>query len=79
LLCVSLSRKYPNLSLKPEKYQNYVIMSLEREEKTIYMGCFCRISLIAKYFAISEMYRICLCTIGVAPRVPYPLEVSEVR
>ena len=30
-------------------------------------------------FAISEMYRICLCTNGVAPRVPYPLEVPEVR
>jgi len=43
------------------------------------MGCFCKILLIAKYFAISEMYRICLCTNGVAPRVPYPLEVSEVR
>jgi len=54
-------------------------MSLEREEKTIYMGYFCKISLIAKYFAISEMYRICLCTNGVAPRVPYPLEVPEVR
>jgi len=78
LLCVSLSRKYPNLSLKPEKYQNYV-MFLEREEKTIYMGCFCKILLIAKYFAISEMQRICLCTKGAAPRVPYPLEVSEVR
>ena len=54
-------------------------MYLEREEKTTYMGCFCKILLIAKYFAISEMQRICLCTKGAAPRVPYPLEVSEVR
>ena len=54
-------------------------MYLEREEKTTYMGCFCKILLIAKYFAISEMYRICLCTNGVAPRVPYPLEIPEVR
>ena len=51
----------------------------EREKKTIYMGHFCEISLIAKYFAISEMYRICLCTNGAAPHVPYPLEVSKVR
>jgi len=52
---------------------------LEREEKTIYMGYFGEISLIAKYFSISEMYRICLCTNGVAPCVPYPLEFPEVR
>jgi len=76
---VFLSRKCPSFSLKPEKYQNNVIKWLEREEKTIYMGYFCQISLIAKYFAISEMYRICLYTNGVAPRVPYPLEVPEVR
>ena len=43
------------------------------------MGYFCKISLMAKYFAISEMYRICLYTNGVVPRVPYPLEVPEVR
>ena len=30
-------------------------------------------------FANSEMYKICLCTNGVTPRVPYPLEVLEVR
>ena len=52
---------------------------MEREEKTIYVGYFCQILLIAKYFAISEMYRICLCTNGVAPHVPYPLEFPEVR
>jgi len=52
---------------------------LKREKKTIYMGHFCEISLIAKYFAISEMYKIYLCTNGVAPRVPYPLEFPEVR
>ena len=51
----------------------------EREKKTIYMGYFCETSLIAKYFAISEMYRISLCTNEVAPRVPYPLECPEVR
>jgi len=50
---------------------------LEREKKTIYMGHFCEISLIAKYFAINEMYKICLCTNGVAPRVPYPLEFPK--
>jgi len=38
LLCVSLSRKYPDLSLKPEKYQKLCNVSLEREEKAIYMG-----------------------------------------
>ena len=43
------------------------------------MGHFCEISLIAKYFAISEMHKICLCTNGVAPCVPYPLEFPEVR
>jgi len=37
LLCVSLSRKYPNLSLKPEKYQKLCNNVLEREEKVIYM------------------------------------------
>ena len=47
---------------------------LEREEKNIYMGHFCEISLIAKYFAISEMLKICLCTNEVAPRGPYPLD-----
>jgi len=40
---------------------------------------FYEISLIAKYFAISEMYRICLCTNEVVPRVPYPLDCPEVR
>jgi len=39
---------------------------LEREKKTISMGHF------------NEMYKICLCTNEVAPRVPYPLEFSEV-
>ena len=43
------------------------------------MGHFCEISLIDKYFAISEMHKICLCTNGVAPCVPYPLEFPEVR
>ena len=38
MLCVSLSRKYPNLSLKPEKYQKLCNVPLEREEKAIYMG-----------------------------------------
>jgi len=38
LLCVSLSRKYPNLSLKPEKYQKLCNNLLEREERAIYMG-----------------------------------------
>jgi len=38
------------------------------------MGHFCEISLIAKYFAISEMLKICLCTNEVAPCGPYPLE-----
>ena len=52
---------------------------MEREKKTIYMGHFCEISLTAKYFAISEMYKICLRTNGVGPRVPYPLEFPKVR
>jgi hypothetical protein len=51
----------------------------EREETTIYMGQVCVISLIAKYFAISETHEICFCTNGVAPRVPYPLELPEIR
>jgi len=46
---------------------------LEREEKTIYMGCLCEISLIVKYFAISEMQEILFCSNGVAPRGPYPV------
>ena len=46
---------------------------MEREEKSIYMGQVGIISLIAKYFAISEMLEICFCTNGVAPRGPYPV------
>jgi len=31
-------KKYPNLSLKPEKYQKLCNHPLEREERAIYMG-----------------------------------------
>jgi len=46
---------------------------LEREEKIIYMGCLCEISLIAKYFAIGEMQEIFFSSNGVAPCGPYPV------
>jgi len=52
---------------------------MDREEKAIYMGQVCTTSLIAKYFAISEVHKICLCTNEFAPRVPYPLELPELR
>ena len=75
---LSLEKPQP-LSKNQKNVVENVMIWMEREKKTIYMGHLCEISLIAKYFAISEMYKIILCTNGVAPCVPYPIEFPEVR
>ena len=79
LFCVSLSRKYPNLSLKPEKYQNYVIMCVEREEKAIYMGQIHARSLKRPSVRLSEQLENLPLANEKLPRGTLSSEVDELR
>jgi len=78
LLCVSLSRKYPNLSLKPEKYQKLCNYILEGEEKTIYMGQNCASTLKRTGVRLSVPPENLSLPNWEQPRVPYPLASDEV-
>jgi len=79
LLCVSLSRKYPNLSLKPEKYQKLCNHVLEGEEKAIYMGQNRASTLKRTGVRLSVPPENLLLPNWEQPRVPYPLASDEVR
>jgi len=79
LLCVSLSKKFPNLSLKPEKYQNYVTIPLEREEKAIYMGQIRARSLKRPSARLSEQLENLLLANEKLPRGTLSSEDDELR
>jgi len=79
LLCVSLSRKYPNLSLKPEKYQKLCNNPLEGEEKAIYMGQNRASTLKRPRVRLSVPSGNLLLSNWEQPRVPYPLASDKVR
>ena len=74
-----LSRKYPSLSLKPEKYQKLCNVVLEGEEKTIYMGQNRASTLKRTGGRLSVPPRNLPLSNWEQPRVPYPLVSDEVR
>jgi len=79
LLCVSLSRKYPNLSLKPEKYQKLCKLFLEREEGAIYMGQYRARSLKRTNARLSDHLENLPLANGKLPRGTLSSEDDELR
>ena len=73
------NRKYPNLSLKPEKYQKLCNNVLEGEEKAIYMGQNRASTLKRTGVCLSVPPGNLPLPNWEQPRVPYPLVSDEVR